>query len=57
VQPIFRHVTVFSWALNLYDKLFDQPKLIGVFLAQMLFVKVSSLFLPVLGAQTHRSLV
>jgi hypothetical protein len=44
------HITVFERALNLYDKLFHQPQLIRIFFSQMLFAKVRSLFLPVLGS-------
>ena len=48
------HVTVFRRALNFYDKLFHQPKLVRVFFPEMLFANVSSLFLPVLSPKTHR---
>jgi len=48
------HITVFRRALNLYDKLFHRPQLVRVFFPEMLFANVSSLFLPVLGPQTHR---
>ena len=50
------HITVFSRALNLYDKFFHQPQLIRVFFPEMLFANVSSLFLPVLSPQTHSRL-
>jgi hypothetical protein len=50
-------VSVFGRTLNLYDKLFHQPQLIGVFLSQMLFANIGSLFLPVLGAETHNSAI
>jgi hypothetical protein len=43
------HVRVFGRALNLYDKLFDQPQFVRVFFPEMLFAKLRSLFLPVLG--------
>ena len=43
------HITAFRRALNLYDKLFHQLKLVRVFLPQMLFAKLRGLFLPVLG--------
>jgi hypothetical protein len=43
------HVTVFGRALNLYNKLFHQRRLIWVFLPQMLFAKICGLFLPILG--------
>ena len=48
------HITVFSRALNLYNKLFHQPQLIREIFPEMLFANVSSLFLPVLSPQTHR---
>ena len=37
------HITVFRRALNLYDRLFHQPKLVRVFFPEMLFANVSSL--------------
>jgi hypothetical protein len=43
-------VAAFGWALDLYNKLFDQRQLIRVFFPQMLFTKLSSLFLPILGS-------
>jgi hypothetical protein len=42
-------IAVFGRALNLYDKLFHQAELVRVFLPQMLFAELRSLFLPVLG--------
>ena len=50
-------VSVFGRTLNLYDELFHQPQLVRVFLSQMLFANIGSLFLPVLGAETHNSAV
>jgi hypothetical protein len=42
-------VTVFGKVLDLHEKLFDQRQPVPVFFPQMLFAKLSSLFLPVLG--------
>jgi hypothetical protein len=47
-------IRVISGTLNLYDKLFQQLQLVRVFFPEMLFAHVRSLFLPVLGPQTHR---
>jgi hypothetical protein len=43
-------VTVFGKVLDLHEKLFDQRQPVPVFFPQMLFAKLSSLFLPVLGS-------
>jgi hypothetical protein len=37
-------VTVLGRTFNLYNKLFHQPQLVGVFLPQMLFAKFGSCF-------------
>jgi hypothetical protein len=42
-------VTVFWKVLDLHEKLFGQGQPVLVFFPQMLFAKLSSLFLPVLG--------
>jgi hypothetical protein len=43
------HITVLGRSLNFYDELFHQSQLARVFFPQMLFAKISSLFLPVFG--------
>jgi hypothetical protein len=35
--PPTSHITVVRRAVNLYDKLFHQPQLLGVFFSEMLF--------------------
>jgi hypothetical protein len=44
------HVTVFGRTLDLYNKLFHQRQLVPVFFPKMLFAKLSSLYLPILGS-------
>ena len=42
-------IRVISGTLDLFDKLFHQPKLVRLFGPQMLLANLRSLFLPVLG--------